>query len=196
MANTTKKLIQGFGINDLDYPIKNCPYYERWKSLICRCYSDKFHIYNKSYKNSEVCEEWKYLSNFKSWMESKDWENKVLDKDILYPGNKLYSPKTCIFVSKEINSLIIKPTGRDLPLGAYKNIQNNKYDSKISMYTKRIYLGSFLTPFEAHRCWQINRSKYIEEVAMKQEDEILKGALLRISNSIIDDYMNFRETKY
>jgi len=41
-------------------------------------------------------------------MERQDWEGKHLDKDILIPGNKIYSPDRCIFVSSLINLLIDK----------------------------------------------------------------------------------------
>lgn len=40
-------------------------------------------------------------------METQSWEGKQIDKDILVHGNKLYSPDTCIFVTHQLNSLIL-----------------------------------------------------------------------------------------
>lgn len=39
-------------------------------------------------------------------MLTKDWQGNQLDKDILNPGNKEYSPDNCIFVTQDINLLL------------------------------------------------------------------------------------------
>ena len=42
--------------------------------------------------------------------ELKTWSvinNDILDKDILVYGNKIYSPETCCFISRSLNSLFL-----------------------------------------------------------------------------------------
>lgn len=196
MSNNTRRLVYGVGVNDLPYPIKNCPFYEKWRSILCRCYSSNFHTKNKSYEECFICDEWIYASNFKKWMESKNWKGNVLDKDILYPNNKIYSPEKCIFVPIEVNSLLVK-TGRKriFPLGVYKSNTKNKFDSKISIAGKTTFLGSYSNKMEAHREWQKYRFNYIKQMALKQEDSLLKNKLLDISRKIENDYNFFIETK-
>jgi hypothetical protein len=197
VVNNVRKLVHGVGINDLPYVIKDCPYYERWRSILCRCYSTKFHEGNKWYKDCEICDEWRYASNFKKWMETKDWMGKVLDKDILYYGNKVYSPEKCIFVPAEINSLFIKLCRRsEYPLGVYKSTTKNKVDVKISIDNKRIFLGSFDDIYDAHRVWQKRKIDYLLILAERQSDVIIKEKIIGLCKTIRNDYLNRKETKY
>ena len=116
------RLVCGVGINDADYkvelkrvvgrvngkPIREidwiCPFYYKWRNMLVRGYSRKLKDRHKTYEECYVCEEWLRFSNFKAWMEQQDWEGKQLDKDLLVIGNKLYSPSTCCFVSRQVNS--------------------------------------------------------------------------------------------
>lgn len=107
-------LVCGFGINDADYRTqwyvdgkrKRCPYYARWHMMLNRSYSPKFHALQPNYIDVSVKEDWRYFSDFKAWMETQYWEGLTLDKDILFPGNKVYGPDTCAFVPQEINLLL------------------------------------------------------------------------------------------
>ena len=122
------KLIYGVGVNDLPYRTqvkeelpKNggkrirktvflCKYYVAWKNMLQRCYGKKYLERKPSYTGTSVCREWLYATEFKKWMEQQDWQGKCLDKDIIVPGSKLYSPETCAFVLQATNSFVI---GRD-----------------------------------------------------------------------------------
>ena len=44
---------------------------------------------------------------FKDWMENQDWEGNQLDKDLLFEGNKVYGPKTCVFVTRMVNNFTL-----------------------------------------------------------------------------------------
>ena len=199
-----RKIIYGFGINDANYvtnPIINgkricCPFYKKWQNMIKRCYNLEYLQKHKTYQDVYIDEEWKYFSNFRTWMEKQDWEGKHLDKDILYPGNKIYCPDKCIFVTQEINKLILKSdkVRGKYPLGVSYIKKRDRYMSYYGCDSKLINLGWYEKPFEAHRKYQIEKSRYIKEVAIRQTDERLKNALIRISNGIIEDYENGVET--
>lgn len=88
--------------------------YSLWMHMMCRCYSDRTHLDSPSYKNVEVCERWHCFQNFCEDIQHLDgyenWKNKTgyeLDKDIicqkLEMENKIYSPDTCMFISKKDN---------------------------------------------------------------------------------------------
>ena len=71
--------------------------------MLDRAYSDKYKQRQPTYRDVTVCEEWHSFMRFRAWMVEQDWEGKELDKDILFQGNKVYSPDTCVFVDKAVN---------------------------------------------------------------------------------------------
>jgi len=203
-SKSKRRLIYGFGINDADYVIKplvngkrkSCPYYKRWESLLTRCYSKKSLELHPAYVGCSVSDEWKYFSDFKLWMEKQDWEGKHLDKDILHPGNKIYAPDKCIFVPSYINLLMTKCDKKrgKYPLGVYYCKSSKGFHSYFSNEGKVLHLGFYNDPFEAHKKYQLEKSRYIKEIADKQSDYRIRNALIRISNGIIEDYDNGVET--
>ena len=118
------KLVFGVGVNDLGYatrvyewvtedggrrvrkPVFRCKYYAAWKSMLTRCYSNKYLESRPSYIGTSVCSEWLSATAFKKWMEQQDWQGKCLDKDSIVPKSKLYSPETCAFVLNETNTFV------------------------------------------------------------------------------------------
>lgn len=115
------KLVHGVGVNDANYPVVNysstnkitgkptqtiCIFYNTWKAMLERCYSESLKRRRPSYIGCTVCEEWLLFSNFKVWMETQDWKGNQLDKDLLIEHNKVYSPETCLFLSREVNSFL------------------------------------------------------------------------------------------
>ena len=117
-------LVHGVGINDANYAVTEletievngvrkrrivwvCPYYSVWTNMLKRCYSAKFQERNPTYKGCSVSKEWWRFSNFRRWMEAQDFEDKQMDKDLLFEGNKVYSAETCVFVTSVVNSFTL-----------------------------------------------------------------------------------------
>ena len=186
------KLTWGVGVNDLSYRTqvweelpKNggkriqksvflCKYYAAWKNMLTRCYSKKYLESYPTYIGTSVCSEWLYAATFKKWMEQQDWRDKCLDKDIIVPGNKLYSPETCTFVLPATNSFVIArdasrgayPIGVHLfkPTGKYRANCGNPFTGK------QEYLGLFSTPEEAHEAWRKRKHELAQLVAATESD--------------------------
>lgn len=93
---------------------KSTPEYLMWMSMLQRCYSEKWKFKFPAYYGiCSVCNEWLNFQNFAKWYHSHYYETSErlhLDKDILIPGNTLYSPDTCVLVPQRINMLF---TGRN-----------------------------------------------------------------------------------
>ena len=197
------KLVYGVGINDLGYRVhvreelpKNggkrvqktvfkCPYYAAWVHMLERCYSERFLERNQNYIGTSVCSEWLYASEFKKWMEQQDWEGKSLDKDIIAPGSKLYSPETCAFVLAATNTFVIAcdASRGEFPVGVSLFKQTGKYHAQCrNPFTgERGHLGLFSTPKEAHEAWRKRKHEIAQLVAATESDmrvvEALKKAL-------------------
>lgn len=169
----TKGLVYGIGINDADYltnPIvegktKKCKVYQTWAGMLERCYSEKSIQKYPTYMGCSVDKEWHSFMSFRDWMLKQDYESKQLDKDLLVPGNKVYSKDTCIFITSALNSFMLESTAArgSLPLGV--SFTGNKFMARCNNpFTKnRTYLGSFVTPEEAHLAWK----SYKHELALK-----------------------------
>ena len=156
-------IVCGVGINDLSEYTRGNPYYIRWKSVISRCYSNRVHTDRPAYLHVTCCNQWLTYSNFKGWMESQDWSGLHLDKDILIPDSKVYSPEACAFVPKEINCHIsLKPNINGLPYGV--TISGKKYRARIFYNGKDYYLGSYTSMTEAHKAWQVERANQLEKI--------------------------------
>lgn len=167
-SNITKP-IYGFGINDIrewDGDLYKC-----WWAMISRCYNVN-HEKHYAYIDCYVCDEWKYLSNFKEWYYNHHVNGWHLDKDILFKGNKVYSPDTCCFVPCEINLTFTKRHNRRglLPIGVI--LTHNKYESSIRIYDKRIHLGFYNNIDDAFNAYKIAKENRIKELADKWKDQL------------------------
>lgn len=166
---TRFKKVCGVGINDYERCINSqkgvhITPYKYWHKMLQRCY-DKKHLDNHpTYIECYVCKEWLFFSNFKRWFDDNYVNGYALDKDILFKGNKVYSPDTCCFVPQEINSLIIsqKMKRGELPIGVTKHF--NKY--KMSHAASKTY-GLYNTKEEAFEAYKQTKELYIKEIAQK-----------------------------
>ena len=199
------RLVYGVGINDADYVVEKretiivngvrkkrqvwiCPYYRTWKSMLERCYSNKYQERRPTYKGCTVSEEWKTFSNFRAWMEKQDWEGKQLDKDLLMVDNKVYSAETCVFVTHSVNSFTSDcgaARGKWL-IGVYWNKRAGKFVSRCSNpFTKKSeHLGLFTFEQEAHQAWLERKLELATLLAAEQTDE-------RVSKALIERYTNY-----
>lgn len=158
-------LVVGVGINDAPFPIQRAPYvdsegtyhkrwvdplYEAWKNVLTRTSDPKYIAKFPSYSTVNFCLEWKYLMNFYRWAETKDYEGKVLDKDIIGDGT-LYSPETCCFVTERVNNFLVgHKIKKELPLGVTWESDRCKFKAEIALNGKSKRLGNFLNKWEAH----------------------------------------------
>ena len=193
------KLVCGVGVNDLGYrtqvkedvtknggkriqkSVFRCKYYAVWRDMLVRCYSKKSLERKPSYTGTSVCSEWLSATAFKKWMEQQDWRDKSLDKDIIVPGSKLYSPETCAFVLATTNTFVTArdacrgdyPIGVDLfkPTGKYRAQCGNPFTGK------QEYLGLFSAPEEAHEAWRKRKHELAQLIAATESDPRVVEAL-------------------
>lgn len=165
-----KSKLYGVGINDLNEPIsykgKHFKFYLVWRSMMYRCYYKGFHKRENTYSDCFVCDEWKYLSNFKRWFDDNYIECYELDKDILVNGNREYSPNNCCFVPKEINNLIKKriTCNKSLHNGITKTVKN-LYCVTIYKKNKKERINNIKSLEEAVNIYNSEKTKYIHDLA-------------------------------
>lgn len=196
-----KITVQGIGwIGEGDATRTTEPHiYNRWKAMLSRVKGRPNHVSNERYTNVTVCERWKnfqfFCEDFKS-MEHSGREGFELDKDLTVPNSKIYSPETCAFVPKEVNSLLLttnKIRGKH-PVGVHEKNSKNKtfFCAGIRKWgvKKSISLGSYDTPELAFSAYKKAKEDYIKEVA---ERHFQKG---NISEKIYNNLINWEITEY
>ena len=193
-----KHAIYGVGFCDVKYSVNLdngsiMPSYNTWHDMLKRCYSEKLHKKEPAYIGCSVCDEWKYFSNFKDWFDSNYVEGYALDKDILVKGNKVYSPETCCFVPKGLNSLLTNRKNHrgKYPLGVSKASYSDNYEAAVYKNGKRVHIGTFKTIEEAFNAYKVAKEAYIKEDATKyyNDGKIAKNvyeALMRYKVEITD----------
>lgn len=140
--------------------------------MLKRAYSSTYHAKKPSYVDSSVCEEWHERSIFTKWAKSQDSKGKQLDKDILKPGNRVYGPEYCVFVTSEVNNLV-------------QGHRKGKYLEGVCLNGKAYsasysgkHLGCFSTELEAHKAHISAKAERTVKLAMEQSDSRVTAALL------------------
>lgn len=164
-----KKIVYGFGINDYNDLVKigekHIESYKNWRSMIERCYSDRWLAKYPTYIGCSVCEEWRYFTNFKKWFDENYIDGYALDKDLLVQGNKIYSPETCCFVPQYINNIFLnRAKDRGIyPIGVSLEKRNGKLFSSCRIDGQNKFLGYFENEDEAHEAYKKERYAEIKK---------------------------------
>lgn len=189
-----RKLVLGIGINDSPTSVHNtqringkqistwsCQAYKIWVGILTRCYSEKSHKKCPTYIGCSIVNEWISFLNFKSWLESIEHDGLEIDKDILFPGNKVYGQDRCVFISQELNKFLTdhnRARGQ-WPIGVHYSKSNGKFISQCSnpFTGERGYLGSFDFQDLAHEAWRKKKHEYALAYASIQKDPRVAAAL-------------------
>lgn len=188
-----------FGVGFLglgDYsPTVHKDAYHSWWQMINRCYNENDKGFIAGYNLCSVDELWHNFQNFAPFylgdrFRQDKWH---LDKDILIPGNKIYSKDTCVFLPVTLNSLLAKqqkPTANNLPQGVYKikDRVTNKYQARIMKDNKNFYLGTFNDLEEAYQVYKREKEAYIRSQALVWEGKIDPRAIESLNKWTLPDW--------
>jgi hypothetical protein len=166
--------------------------YSIWADIFRRCYNPKCLVKFNTYIGCSVCEEWHNYQNFADWHDENYYivnnERMELDKDILFKGNKIYSPKTCVYVPQKINYLFIKSNKRrgNYPIGVYLRNDGNKYIAQCDNDGKAIYLGAYDTTEEAFEVYKSYKEHLIKEIADRYKNKIPEKLYKAMYNYVVE----------
>ena len=191
--------VYGIGVLGTKYPSKIngvlTKEYDLWRSMLKRCYSDAYKKKNPTYIDCEVSNKFKSYEYFYEWCHSQigfgneGWQ---LDKDLLVKGNKIYSENTCVFIPKEINSLLVKREalrGKHL-IGVYWDKTNKAFKARVCKNKgKSEHLGYFNTELEAFNAYKTAKEAFVKEQANEWKSQIdirAYNALMNYTVNITD----------
>ena len=154
--------VYGIGIIGTKYPVSiNCKKikeYNVWQSMLQRCHSTLYKEKRVAYKDVTCCEEWLNYENFYEWLHSQSNFDKwykgnrwAVDKDILYKGNKVYSPENCCLIPQNVNCLFLKREAErgKYPIGVYCTEDGFAARCRNPFLDKAVEIGKYSTPENA-----------------------------------------------
>jgi hypothetical protein len=163
-----------------------------WIQMIRRCYDEKAQVKQYTYKGCSVCDEWLCFANYEKWYKEHlyqvEGQTMCVDKDILFKGNKIYSPETCCIVPMEINNQFIK-NGKirgKYPIGV-RILTSGSFQSCSGI--KHLKTRTFSTPEEAFYDYKQQKEDYLKQLADKYKGIIPQNvydALYNYEVEIID----------
>jgi hypothetical protein len=169
--------------------------YYIWSSIIKRCYDDKVINRHSSYNGCIICKEWECYENFEKWYNIHYYNCPIggkmcVDKDILFKGNKVYSPETCCIVPNEINCLLTKSDKirGNLPIGI--NLWKNKLHVQMSKIIDNKKVKVHLGYFNKNEIdLAFNKYKQEKERYIKEEANKFKAY---IPNNVYNALINYK----
>lgn len=184
------KMVCGVGINDLDNAWGK-KFYNSWKRMLQRCYSPNVQSRQPTYIGCTVSEEWHTLSTFKNWFDENHVEGWHLDKDVLFPRNKIYSSDCCMFLPRKINGLFNFNSSKrgEFPLGVYYSNKQNSYISYCCYGSGKSTGKSFNNPTDAH-FWYLEKKISVIESYLDEDynDRIKQG--LRNWRGLLQEHLD------
>lgn len=145
--------------------------YSAWASMLHRCYSKRAH---PSYAGCSVVAEWLSFQAFARWYSARYVPGWQLDKDIMLPGNRIYSPDTCCFVPAAINALLNhnKSNKGVYPCGVDWHKAKQMFRAALAVDGRRKTLGYFKTAEEAGQVYLLAKKENVARVAHIYRAEI------------------------
>lgn len=191
----TAKLIYGVGYNSKGVHKtrvgkKRSLAYSKWFDMIVRCYSPEYQDRYPAYNDCSVDERWRDFQDFADWHYSHPYRELgyELDKDLLFPNNKIYSPDTCCFIPQELNKLLTdhRSARGVYPQGVYYHKPTGKYLARMKYNGKSRHLGLFGCPQEAHRAYKKTKEAYVKEKALEWQDRIADNVFQALTSWTLD----------
>lgn len=176
-----RKTVYGVGINDAPHVIEirqngnriTEPCHTSWWSMLRRAYDSKFHSKQPTYIDVTVCPEWLMYSGYRKWWLENHTDGFALDKDLLHPGNTVYSPDTCIYIPQWLNSFTIDSgaTRGEWPIGVHFNKRAGKFQAYCNNRAigKLQHLGFFSNPESAHMAWKQYKLELADELKPRMD---------------------------
>ena len=190
--------LYGIGLNDFEGNVyiegKQIREYSLWKSVLQRCYCQKYQERKPTYKGCEVETFLLSFTNFYNFVRSLKGFGEVdekgkpfqMDKDLLVKGNKTYSVESICFVPQEINAFLVnrKKLRGDLPIGVCYNNVTGEFQCQLSRNGRIQTLGYFSRKEDAFHTYKIYKQHYAKVLAQKWKD--------KIDHRVYDALMNFK----
>lgn len=115
----------------------------------------------------QLCEDWKLFSNFQKWFHMYYQQGYVITTDIASLGSNTYSPNTCAYVPKWLQSIL---STKDVNGYCWRNTCK-AYIATLNMFGKNVNIGTFQLEISARLAYLTARYKYLNLLANEAYDQ-------------------------
>lgn len=154
--------------------------YRSWINMLSRCY-DPNYIGTKAgqmcYSGVQVEDSWLNFQVFAEWyckelvvVELKSPETKfVLDKDLLSPNVKIYSPETCCLIPEQLNIVLVDKLSlnKTRKLSTIRKCKNGTYSIGVSLNKKFTTFSGYKTEKECFDLYLSIKEKELNNLIEK-----------------------------
>ena len=182
------KLHYGIGFNSGEtYKVsENRRAYKVWRNMLERCYSPRYQSRYPTYIGCSVHSDWHDFQVFAEWFLNHDYVDLgyQLDKDLLFPKNKMYESSKCCLVPRQINSLLLdnRASRGELPQGVCLKKRDNTYMASLRLSGVNTHLGYFDCPTEAYQVYKTAKEANVKRMALEWQDRIADNVFQALMN--------------
>ncbi len=157
------------------------PFYATWETMINAHYTgddDEGRLHA-----CKVDPEWCLLSFFKEWYDMHHIYGYIMDKDLMFHGNKLYSPRTCIFVPFDLHDAIFNDTTPETihGKGITFSLSTGKFAVALQVNTgNTLEVGEYSCLEHAQSAYRTARRQHIQHTVRMNEAILPSGLTLKI----------------
>lgn len=148
--------------------------YQTWTDMLRRSYCPKHQLDKPTYIRCTVDSRWHNFQVFAKWYIDNPFNNVgyQLDKDIIYPGNTVYSPDTCVLVPPLINYQFRDVTNYLNEKGYPPGVKPSRNGMRYLAFHGSIALGTYDTIDQASHAYLRYRRQYLLDIATQYKDHV------------------------
>lgn len=164
--------------------------YSAWEGMLSRVINRQN---STSYIGVQVYQPWCNFQIFANWVTKQIGYNVDgfnLDKDLLNYNStlKMYHPDNCVLIPRLLNSAITdKKRFNSSGLTGVSQTKDGTYSVDITMYGKKVHLGTFNSLEIAFKYYKERKESYIRELGVLYKDQIDPRAFEATQNWIVYD---------
>lgn len=160
--------------------------YNIWHSMFKRCYCPKFQEKYPTYIGCSVDERFHDFQDFADCYYKHPYSKLgyQLDKDLLIPNNKTYSPETCCLVPSELNNILLDRAASrgKFPQGVSFSKVQMMFASKLRINGKTKNLGFFNCPKNAYQAYKAAKERHVKNKALEWANRIEWSVFVALMN--------------
>lgn len=164
--------------------------YSVWVDMLDRVYTPENELIAAWYKDTSVHSDWHNFQVFAEWYYRQinrfgsvpfRWN---IDKDLMIPGNRVYSAETCVVVPASINMLMTDHSaGRGVyPMGVTSQTNGKSFKVVMTAYGQNKYLGTYSTIADAQLAYWNYKFEVIRNTTLANWQYLPEKLAIRLYN--------------